>query len=222
MLDACPRCFWLKMHMAFKLPWQIFPGIFSSIDAYTKKVTNLHYDRHTRIPSWLEDVTGPGVPMDVPGYSKFCVCHRETGVRLTGVPDEMVNVGNGTWILDYKTAKFTGNQDKLLPMYRCQLNGYSLIADTLGMGPVVGLALVYYEPVTDIGVNDLPGLLLDAGFRMGFTAKVLPIELDAELVPGLLARAKDIFEMAKPPGKRKGCRNCGMLESINQLLAPGR
>lgn len=34
---AYPRCFWIQTH--FKLPYQIFPGIFSSIDCYTKKVS---------------------------------------------------------------------------------------------------------------------------------------------------------------------------------------
>jgi len=36
--DFCPRCFWIKMKTGNKLPFQIFPGIFSSIDAYTKHV----------------------------------------------------------------------------------------------------------------------------------------------------------------------------------------
>ena len=31
--DFCPRCFWLKTKARGKLPFQIFPGIFSSIDA---------------------------------------------------------------------------------------------------------------------------------------------------------------------------------------------
>ncbi len=35
----CLRCFWLKLH-ARQLPFQIFPGIFSSIDAYTKRVVH--------------------------------------------------------------------------------------------------------------------------------------------------------------------------------------
>jgi len=38
--DFCPRCFWLKLH-AKHLPLQIFPGIFSSIDAYTKRVVHV-------------------------------------------------------------------------------------------------------------------------------------------------------------------------------------
>ena len=37
--DSCPRCFWLKLR-ARQLPFQIFPGIFSSIDAYTKRVAH--------------------------------------------------------------------------------------------------------------------------------------------------------------------------------------
>ena len=36
----CPRCFWLKMHTR-QLPFQIFPGIFSSIDVYTKRVVHV-------------------------------------------------------------------------------------------------------------------------------------------------------------------------------------
>jgi len=37
--DFCPRCFWLKLH-AKHIPYQIFPGIFSSIDAYTTRVVH--------------------------------------------------------------------------------------------------------------------------------------------------------------------------------------
>ena len=38
--NFCPRCFWLKTH-AKQLPFQIFPGIFSSINAYTKRVVHV-------------------------------------------------------------------------------------------------------------------------------------------------------------------------------------
>jgi len=44
--DCCPRCFWLKLKAQNRLPFQIFPGIFSSIDAYTKRVVHagiFHY-----------------------------------------------------------------------------------------------------------------------------------------------------------------------------------
>ena len=38
MPSFCPRCFWLQMH--YKLPYQIFPGIFSNIDSYTKNLVH--------------------------------------------------------------------------------------------------------------------------------------------------------------------------------------
>ena len=38
--DFCPRCFWLKLKAHNRLPFQIFPGIFSSSDAYTKRVVH--------------------------------------------------------------------------------------------------------------------------------------------------------------------------------------
>jgi len=34
--DFCPRCYWIKLKMGNRLPFQSFPGIFSSIDSYTK------------------------------------------------------------------------------------------------------------------------------------------------------------------------------------------
>ena len=42
--DFCPRCFWLKLKLGFKLPFQIFPGIFSTIDSYSKKITWQYFD----------------------------------------------------------------------------------------------------------------------------------------------------------------------------------
>jgi hypothetical protein len=36
--NYCPRCFWLKLKLNNRLPFQIFPGIFSAIDSYTKDV----------------------------------------------------------------------------------------------------------------------------------------------------------------------------------------
>ena len=50
MRDFCPRCFWIQRRT--KLPWQIFPGIFSSIDSYSKKVVHGQFDK-SGMPGWL-------------------------------------------------------------------------------------------------------------------------------------------------------------------------
>lgn len=208
--NACPRCFWIQTH--FKLPYQIFPGIFSSIDAYTKKVIHLHLAETGHLPTWMSGFGDIGRPIPVPHHSKFWMTDPKTGVILTGVPDEITETGDVLWILDYKTAKFTGNQDKLLPIYRAQLNGYALIAETIYQKPVVGLGLIYFEPVTDIG---MAGKLIDAvGMSMGFRAKLLPIERDVELVPALLMQAKAIYESPVAHNGRDGCRDCELLDGV--------
>jgi hypothetical protein len=121
--NFCPRCFWIRMHCANKLPFQIFPGIFSSIDSYTKKVTNVHFDRYSRLPAWLEGLAELGKPVKVPHYSKFGVLDEEADVLLRGTPDEILQKDDGSHIIvDYKTARFTRTQDSLLPLYEVQLN----------------------------------------------------------------------------------------------------
>jgi hypothetical protein len=213
MPDACPRCFWIQTHC--KLPYQIFPGIFSSIDSYSKKITNLHHAVHNRIPAWFDSLGDLGKPLPAPHWSRFSMLDQATGVTLTGVPDELLKAADGTvTILDYKTARFTGHQDSLLPIYQAQLNGYGRIAESLGMGQVRRLALIYYEPVTDITVDDVGSALCGDGFTMRFRANILPVERDDALVPSLLARAKAIHELPEPPVGREGCRDCGLLDAI--------
>lgn len=213
--NACERCFWLKAH-AGRLPFQIFPGIFSSIDAYSKRVTGLHHAKFGQIPGWLGC---GGVPVPVPHHTKFRVFDPQSGIVLTGVPDELLRSDEGLAILDYKTARFTDTQDELLPLYVAQINAYAFIAESLGMGPVVGMGLVYYEPVTDIGKGDLRRVLLKDGFKMAFKAKVLPVQRDEALIPGLLARAKAIVEQPAPQQAQGGCRDCEAVERLMGLLA---
>jgi len=68
-------------------------------------------------------------------------------VIITGIPDEIFQKKDTSYfIVDYKTARFTGHQDELMPIYKVQLNGYALIAEKCGLKPVTGIGLVYYEP----------------------------------------------------------------------------
>jgi hypothetical protein len=135
--DFCPRCFWLQMRCGHKLPWLIFPGIFSSLDTYQKKITNLHFEQHRCIPRWLDGFGDLGKPTKMPGHKTFNVVDAETNIRLTGVPDEILRRDDGSlFVADYKTARYTGTQDELLPMYVVQLNSYSIIAERIGIGRI--------------------------------------------------------------------------------------
>ena len=216
LLSFCMRCFWLRMKCHDKLPFQIFPGIFSSIDGYSKKVTARHFDRHGRVPGWFDGFGELGTPVKVPGWSKFQFIDKETNIRLTGVPDEILrHPEKGLSILDYKTARFTDTQDILAPMYHTQLNAYGMIAQRIGLGSTSCLGLLYYEPVTDLDSTDSDSLINKVDrFLMEFSPKLKSVKLEPEILPPLLRRVREICDLSECPAGRPGCRDCSMLEKL--------
>jgi hypothetical protein len=215
----CPRCFWITRHAA-KLPFQIFPGIFSSIDSYSKKITNRFYESRRGLPAWFTEQGLAGEPVKVPHHSKFNVFDEETAVRLTGVPDEILRLEDGAFaILDYKTARFTAAQDSLHPMYDIQLNAYAYIGERLEFRPVSRLLLVYYEPVTDITAREVDALVSDGGFRMAFAGKPLEIARHPDAIPPLLRRVREIVDLPAAPDGVPGCSDCRALDELIRLAS---
>jgi hypothetical protein len=198
-----------------KLPYQIFPGIFASIDSYSKKVTMSHFHQHGRVPKWFEGFGELGVPIAVPGWSKFKMIDEETNILLTGVPDEMLrHPRHGIWIGDYKTARFTNAQDALAPMYHVQLNSYALITPKVGLGSVYGLGLLYYEPVTDLEDSGRDFLIRDDSFFLEFSPKLQPVKLEPNIIPPLLRQVREICDLPDCPTGRVGCHDCSRLEIL--------
>lgn len=218
MPDCCPRCFWIKLKC--KLPYQIFPGIFSSIDSYSKKITWRYYEKFGKLPDWLKPFGDFVMPVKAPGRSKFFFTDESSNVKLTGVVDDIVQKRDGSYfIVDYKTARFTETQDKLLPMYKVQLNTYALIAENCNLSPITGIGLVYYEPQTDVTETNVDVALLDDGFNMPFSAHLLPVELNPEgMILPLLKEVRKLADMKVPPDGRSGCKDCPKLNDILQLL----
>ncbi len=218
LLAACQRCLWLKLRLNHRLPFQIFPGIFSSIDAYTKRVVHACFDEHDGPPSWLSDL-GPIVGYrDPPHFTHFNYVDTEHNILLTGMPDGiLVRSGRSHIIVDYKTAKFTATQDKLFPMYEIQLNAYAAIGQRCGFKPVTGLALIYMEPMTN-GRGRLHRRCREYGFDMGFSAHVLPVDLNTELLSPLLARTRELSESPGPPTGRPGCKDCKLTDRLVGLV----
>ena len=51
MSGLCYRCVWIKMKSS-RLPYQSFPGIFSTIDRYVKRMVHTHFEREGKLPGW--------------------------------------------------------------------------------------------------------------------------------------------------------------------------
>jgi hypothetical protein len=216
---ACRRCLWVQLHVK-NLPYQIFPGIFSTIDAYNKRVVHSYFDREGCMPSWLGALGGVVGYVEPPSYHKFTFDDPATGVTIRGTPDGVFRMGDGSYtIVDYKTAKFTPGQGRLLPVYRAQLNGYAYLGDRLGLGPVTQIALVYMEPVTDGDTAASPRVVDDKGFNMALSATVVPVKLNPDgLIPRLMARAREIYDLPSPPEPAEVCRDCKGVQTLANFL----
>lgn len=219
---ACERCLWVSLHVP-RLPYQMFPGIFSSIDLYNKQVVHAYFDRAGFMPSWLAsvgDVTGYVEP---PSYRRFSVLDPASGVTLRGTADGIFRLRDGGYaIIDYKTARYTPNQESMLPIYQTQLNGYAFIGDRVGFAPVRALALVYMEPITDLAAASDPSVVGSSGFALNLSATIVPVDLrpDDTVLP-LLQRVRVMCDTVDPPPGRTSCRDCQATEDLWARLGHG-
>ena len=210
--DFCPRCFWISRHHA--RPWQIFPGIFSSIDSYAKRLIDHHFASAGSPPPWvagLKDIVGL-YPTET--ASSFFMIDPSTRIKLTGAPDVIFKLTDGTlMIADYKTARFTEAQDQMSPVYEVQLNAYRDIARALKWPKVSRLALIYTEPPEkDDPIH--PEFHSPLGFVMNFRSRFKEIEIRPKLTAGLLKKADQIFHLPKPPKSNEKCKDCEKLDAI--------
>jgi hypothetical protein len=215
---SCEKCFWLKLKLKHRLPFQIFPGIFSSIDSYNKRTVHSWFDRYGTQPVWLDGLGELRGYIEPPHWSKFRIVDPECNILLTGSPDGIfIREDDSYVIVDYKTAKYTDAQDFLLPLYEVQLNVYARIAEETGLAaPISGLALIYMEPVTHDEAASEDDNHSDRGFRMHFHATVKEVPLKTEAIRPLLARTREIYEMSIPGG-RHSCKNCELLREMFEL-----
>ena len=211
----CRRCAWIRLHIK-NLPYQSFPGIFSSIDRYNKLIVQNHFDREGHAPSWLAQLGEAGEYIDPPHWSSFKTLDEETGITLRGEADGIFRLADDSYVIvDYKTSRYNPARPGMFNNYEVQLNAYALIAERQGLSPVSKLALVYMEPATDRTTAQEPDLVDDRGFTMGFLAKVVPVELrQAQLLPPLLRQARSVWDMDVPPEGAKGCKDCAAVSGL--------
>jgi hypothetical protein len=138
---------------------------------------------------------------------------------LTGTPDGIFVKSDGShMIVDYKTARYTGTQDSLFPMYAVQLNGYALIGNERDLSPVSDLALIYMEPVTDKATAINKESYRDNGFVLGFSANIHKVELNPGRLFPLLARVREIYEQPVAPDCLAGCKDCDSVAAMVKLV----
>jgi hypothetical protein len=187
------------------------------LESFIRKIIRHHFERQQKAPAFLngfgEFVRGVPVPHPVHFYYE----DPETGLRLTGAPDDLFLMADHSFtILDYKSARWNENQSAMLPLHQVQLNSYALIAEENGYNPVSQLGLVYFEPLT-VRDRDIESAQDEAGFRLSFEARTLSVDLDSQQVRLFLQQARQLMELKDPPQAREGCRDCQLLEALMVL-----
>ncbi len=226
--DFCQRCFWIKTHQK-QLPYQIFPGIFSSIDSYTKSIVEGYVSREGKLPDWLKDIgevnkafKGSIKAMKSKGIdpkTKFNTQYKD--VLLTGIPDALYQRPNGSIVIaDYKTARYTERQDSMMPIYEIQVNGYAYIAEKLGIKPVESIYLIYFEPPQKESHELIAKRYTTAeGFEMPFKPTVHKIKKDTKEIEILMDKAYKIYMLTTHPKGLEDCKDCKSLTSLSNLIA---
>jgi len=187
----CPRCFWIQHKCT--LPYQMpFPGIFSVIDSFTKRTVHGFFDRHGRLPDWYPKI-GRVVDYVKNGgllhWSRYRITHPPTGIILTGSPDDVFKLRDGSYhIVDYKTER-------------------------IGFKPVSGLSLIYMEP------DAARPPLRDRGAALGFIAAHRSVELRADrIIPPLLEEVRKVLSRSTPPRGIAGCEDCEALRGLVDVV----
>jgi hypothetical protein len=183
-------------------------------------VVHAWFDESGGPPPWLKDLDAVTGYKEPPNYHKFNTINDEFGIHLTGSPDGVFLRNDGSYmIVDYKTAKYTGTQDSLHPMYEGQLNAYAYIGERTGLSPVTRLALIYMEPVTDdVAASQAQNRRSD-GFAMHFIANVLPVTLDPTILNPLFRKTRETWELSSPPPQSLSCKDCNMLHDLIERMS---
>ncbi len=211
----CPRCFWLRFRLGNRLPYRTPPpGIFSSIDSYTKRYVERQL-MSGKLKDFLPELTSSDSL--VREYRREVLVETKVGqIILSGIPDAIFHNSSGNYtVVDYKTARFTNAQKSFLPMYEVQLRSYSYILQHNGINPVQKLLLVYLEPKT--ADEDLDNITLNSDALYLKMQPFTHIVEDDQYQILKLAENASKFLSGELPSPGIGCENCLMLENILRI-----
>jgi len=197
------------------------PGIVSQADTYIKRVVNTHLQKNGSLPSWLISALNGSFPelnfkpVRHVNPAKWQIRLPNAPCVLAGEADAIWEFPDGRWfIADYKMASLTQTQERLLPLYRAQLNAYAFLAQRSQGKTVSGLALIYLEPEHNAQTIADPALLLRTKeqLMLGFKCTVVPVDLQSsDWVENLCRKVFSILSSVVPPMGKQDCQGCQVL-----------
>jgi hypothetical protein len=120
-------------------------------------------------------------------------------------------------LVDYKSAKYKGDEDPFMSCYRTQLLGYTILLEYHRIGTVKKAALIYFENLLADHKDKPLDLLTNDGMRVPFTVKIHEVEIDRKALDPMLKAFRAYADAATLPEGRKGCKTCERLKVLRDV-----
>lgn len=203
LLEACSRCFWLKMVKKVSRPRGAFPSLPSGVDGLLKK----HFDKYMRMGALPPELKKEGLVARLFDDEKLLRIWRtnfkgitwldeQSGVLLRGAVDDLLEKGGKLIVLEFKTKGFAV-KDGDEHYYQDQLNVYSFLLRKNGYETEDYAYLLYYVPEKILENGDFV-----------FNTKLVKMQVNVEHAEKLFNKAVEVLK-GKEPEKSKDCEYCG-------------
>jgi hypothetical protein len=201
------------------LPYQIFPGIFSSLDSYQKKVIHQYIDRNEKLPQWLSTLGEIQGYKPCPSSRKFRVLDKDTNILLTG-----------RWMIYffYRTGRILSWIIRLPNSQKIRMPYYPYTPfNSMGM-PILQSVQAFLRylnwywyiwnllPTEEEASRD--EYFTTDGYLMKFMPQIHPIPLDESQLHPLLHKVRELCDLAQPPEGREGCENCRLVDKLVRVI----
>jgi len=209
----CPRCCWYLLHNK-RMPFQMgMPGIMFYLERFQKAFILDHFTESEPFAESFGMVSKCTGPVEFPFSSSFL--HQETGVMVTARPDMMLRNPDGSiCLLDLKTSRPDGGGKCFLPQYAIQLIGYSWVTEKNGVGKVGSAGLVYCSVDIAEFMKDPLGFMVNQGFYVPFEFITHEVTLDYPRFFKCLEEVNAVWQSARPPAGKNGCKDCALLTKL--------
>jgi len=183
-----------------------------NLDKFEKQIVESYYKTFDKFPRWMDDLKLYSI-VDFP--AKMTMDFPKYDITMVGMPDAVFRTSSGKLCLvDYKSAKYKGQDDPFMPVYETQLMGYTHLLEHAGVGEVESAFLIYFENnLCDFEKQPLD-LLSDEGFDVPFSVKIHEVKINRPDLWPLLKQVRGYADMRHPPTCLGKCKNCWGLQAL--------
>jgi hypothetical protein len=211
----CPHCLWFLLQFGFHPPYSGFGGaVWKWMETMQRTTVHHLLKRDSCLPDEFDPFCDICSPIEFPNHhSKFGYVHK-SGVYVYGVADDIFELKNGNLcLIDYKSAKYKGEDDDFFPQYRVQVVAYSNIAEYgLNLGTVDRGGLMYWE--AEVDRFDPAKQYKNGRISPSWKVGTLEIEIDYQILDPLMEEVKKVWNSRVPPEGAAGCKECKKLAQL--------